>query len=159
MTRIEASVVIPAPLSEVFPYASDWRVWPEWFEGVFDFRPTTDVARGNGARYAYKARLLGLVAKVETEVTEFVEGRGWKGIARKGMPHATYWLFEPTDGHTRFTYALEYELPLPIVGRLLDSLLLKRQWRRIIATSLDNLRRHFERRRAGSEAAAGSLGA
>jgi hypothetical protein len=150
MTRIEASAIIPGAPDAVFRYASDWQKWAEWFEGVSDFQPTTEIVRGNGARYAYKARLLWFEARVETEITEFVEGRGWKGIARKGIPHTTYWLFEPVDAHTRFTYAQEYRIPIPVVGGLLDVAFLRKQWRRIIATSLGNLRQHFETREAGS---------
>jgi hypothetical protein len=159
MTRIESSAIIPAAPEEVFRYASDWQKWAEWFEGVSDFQPTTKIVRGNGARYAYKARLLGFKAGVETEITEFVEGRGWKGIARKGIPHTTYWLFEPVDSHTRFTFAQEYRIPIPLVGGLLDVAFLRKPWRRIIATSVDNLRRHFETREAGSRGEAGRHGA
>jgi hypothetical protein len=145
MTRIGASAIVPAVPEDVFRYASDWQKWSDWFEGVSEFRATTEVTRGNGARYAYKARLLGLDAEVETEITDFIEGRGWKGVARKGIPHTTYWLFEPVDGHTRFTFAQEYRIPIPILGELLDVALVRRQWRRIIAASVENLRRHFER--------------
>ena len=159
MTRIEASAIIPGAPDEVFRYASDWQKWAEWFDGVSDVRPTTEIVRGNGARYAYKVRVLGFKATVETEITEFVEGRGWKGIARKGIPHLTYWLFEPVDAHTRFTFAQEYRIPIPVVGGLLDVALLRKQWRGIIATSLGNLRRHFETREAGSQVGAGSHGA
>jgi hypothetical protein len=159
MTRIEASAIIPGTPDEVFGYASDWQKWAEWFEGVSGFQPTTEVLRGNGARYAYKARLLGLDATVETEIAEFIEGRGWKGIGRKGMPHTTYWSFEPVDAHTRFTYALEYGIPIPVVGGLLDVAFVRKQWRRIIATSLDNLRRRFEAREASSQPRAGCHGA
>jgi len=159
MTRIEASTIIPGAPDEVFRYASDWQKWDEWFEGVSDFQPTTEIVRGNGARYAYKARLLWFEARVETEITEFVEGRGWKGIARKGMPHTTYWSFEAVDDHTRFTYALEYRIPIPVVGGLLDVAFLRKHWRRIITMSLGNLRRHFETREAGRQVGAGSHGA
>jgi len=58
----------------VFAFASEWRTWPDWFEGVSDFRPTTEVLRGNGARYAYRARLMpGIWASVETEIHDFEE--------------------------------------------------------------------------------------
>jgi hypothetical protein len=33
---------------------------------------------------------------------------------------------------------------LPLIGPLLDSVFLKREWRRIIDDSLENLRTHFE---------------
>ena len=155
MTRIEASILVPAPLEEVFQYASDWQRWSDWFEGVSDFRPTTDKVRCDGARYAYKAHLLGLRMSVETEIKNFVEGRGWEGVARKGMPHRTEWRFESGGAHTHFTYVLEYQIPVPVVGSLLDRFFMKRQWRRLIAASLGNLRRHFEGRRTEETAAGG----
>ncbi len=52
MTRIAESVEINAPVEEVFVFASDWRYWEKWWLGVSDFKPTTDVTRGNGTRYA-----------------------------------------------------------------------------------------------------------
>ncbi len=148
MTKVEGSIIVPAPVHDVFTYASDYERWTDWFTGVSDFRPMTEVTRGNGARYAYKARLMGLPAAVETEISGFAEDKGWKGTSRKGMAHCTYWLFEPHGEYTRFTYALEYRLPVPILGALIDALFLKRAWRRIIAKSLDNLRLHFTPPRA-----------
>ena len=44
--QIEDSIVVAAPLNEVFAYASDWQHWAEWFKGVSDFRPTTAIERG-----------------------------------------------------------------------------------------------------------------
>jgi len=143
MTRIEDSVILDVPVHAAFEYASDWRRWAEWFEGVSDFRPTSEVTRGTGARYAYRAWLMGVPASVETEVREFVEDQGWTGVATRGLPHRTHWRFEAQGASTRFTYALEYELPVPLLGAVLDALVMKRQWRRIIGRSLSNLRRHF----------------
>jgi hypothetical protein len=76
MTRIEHSIIIKVPLRDVFNYASDWRRWSEWFEGVSNFRPTTAVEQGNGARYAYKARMMGISVNVETEIQDFVQNAG-----------------------------------------------------------------------------------
>lgn len=146
MSRIEGSVVIDARIKEVFELASDWRRWPEWFEGVSDFRPVGEMTRGNGARYAYRARLMGMPAKVETEIHEFVENQGWTGIGTKGLSHQTQWIFEPQGEATKFTYILEYELPLPPVGSLLDRFFLKREWRRMIDKSLENLKECFTAR-------------
>ncbi len=55
----------------------------------------------------------------------------------------TFWNFEPLGSGTKFTYALEYQLPVPLLGSLIDSLLMKRQWDKIIVNSLDNLKHHF----------------
>ena len=55
MKKIEASVEIDALVADVFSFASDWQRWESWWEGVSKFRPTTEITRGNGTRYAYKA--------------------------------------------------------------------------------------------------------
>jgi hypothetical protein len=144
MARIESSVLVRAPLHEVFAYASDWRRWAEWFEGVSDFRPVTEIARGNGARYAYRARVACFRVEVVTEIAEFAENVGWKGVSRRGMPHTTHWRFEAVGDQTRFTYVVEGRVPVPGLSRLIDGLLLEPQWRRIVEGSLANLKRRFE---------------
>lgn len=143
MTRIESSAQIPLPVKDVFPYVSDYKKWEEWFEGVSDFKPTTETARGNGTRYAYKAKMMGLTVGLETEIFDFVENVGWKGKAIKGMPHTTYWIFESIEGETKFTYALEYQLEIPLIGNWLDKTFIEPQWNKIINNSLENLKNMF----------------
>jgi uncharacterized membrane protein len=147
MTRVEASADIGAPAAEVFAFASDWRRWEDWWEGVSGFRPTTEVMRGNGTRYAYKAWVAGVTLNLETEIHDFVENVGWRGMATKGPPHRTQWVFEAKGDTTRLTYVLEYSLPVPVLGALLDSLLMRPGWRRRLENSLQNLRLHFEERK------------
>jgi uncharacterized membrane protein len=154
MTRVEGTVIVDAPVHTVFTYASDWRRWQEWFEGVSGFRSTTEVTRGTGARYVYRASLMGLPATVETEIRDFVEDQGWTGIATRGVPHRTQWHFQAQGESTSFTYALEYELPVPVLGALVDALFLKGQWRRIIGRSLSNLKGHFSKTSSGQDGTA-----
>lgn len=149
MRRIETTVEIDAPVEEVFAYASDWQQWEEWWEGVSRFRPTTESTRGNGTRYAYKALVAGMAFDIETEIVEFTENAGWKGIATKGPPHKTQWVFEPAGERTRFTYVLEYVLPWPILGPILDALLMRPGWQRMLDRSLGHLKIQCEKRKKG----------
>jgi len=143
MTKIESNIQIPAPVIDVFPYASDYCKWEEWFEGVSDFKPSTEKTKGNGTRYTYQAKMMGLSVNVETEIFDFVENKGWKGKATKGMPHTTFWRFESVAGGTKFTYALEYNIDIPLIGKWLDKKFIKPQWERIIGNSLKKLKEFF----------------
>jgi uncharacterized membrane protein len=143
MTKIEESIVVDAPVAAVFDYASDWRCWPDWFEGLSDIRSTSGVGRGTGARYAYRVRVLGVSMSVETELQDFVEGQGWTGVGTRGLPHRTRWRFEAQGQSTRFTYGLEYRLPPLLLGPMLDSLFVRREWRGIVLRSLSNVQRYF----------------
>ena len=86
---------------------------------------------------------MGLSVGVETEIHDFKQNRGWTGIATKGMPHRTAWIFEPVGSATRFTHVVEGHVPVPLFGSLFDSLFLKPQWDRIVKTSLNNLGQRF----------------
>lgn len=144
MPTLERSIIIEAPIEEVFQYAADWRTWPDWYSGFTDVSPTTGTERGNGAIYVYKMWVLGLPFKAQTEVHDFVENRGWSGRRVKGVPHSTSYVFEDLAAHTKFTTAIYYSLPIPIIGPLLCSLFFNRAWRRILEKSLNNLKAHFE---------------
>lgn len=145
MPRIEHSVVIEAPIHEVFAYASNWQYWTDWFHGITDCSALTEIERGNGAIYDYKMRVLGFTFKVQTEIHNFVENQGWNGIGVKGVPHKTTWIFEELDSRTKFTYIVEYSLPVPVLGSIMCFLFANSEWRRILKKSLNNLAAHFQR--------------
>jgi len=146
VTQVTATVEVDAPLDDVWAFASDWRHWDEWWEGVSGFRPTTKATRGDGTRYAYRAWIAGLTLELETEIHDFVEKVGWRGVVTQGPPHRTQWLFEGRGTTTQLTYKLEYSLPVPVLGPLLDSLLMRPGWQHRLEASLQNLKRHFEAR-------------
>ena len=144
MPTLERSIIIEAPIHEVFKYAANWKTWPDWYDGFTDVSPITEVERGNGAIYAYKMWVLGLPFKAQTEVHNFVENKGWSGRRIRGVPHGTNYVFEDLTPHTRFTASVYYSLPIPILGPVLCSLLFNRAWRRILEKSLNNFKAHFQ---------------
>ena len=144
MKVMKQCVRIQADIERVFEYASDWRHWHEWFHGFSDCHPTTKIQRSTGARYQYKVRVMGLPATVETEIHDFTENHGWTGIGTKGLPHKTHWLFEPTDDGTLFTYTVEGHVPILLIGRLLEALILEPEWNKILDRSLNNIKEKLE---------------
>jgi len=144
MTRIERSIEIDVPVSKVFAYASDYNNWASFFVGVSDFIPTSNVKRGNGSRFSYKVKLLGIKASVETEITEFNENVGWKGVTVRGVKGQTQWIFKQDNNKTKFTYILIYELPIPIISNIIDALFVRPAWQNIVTESLDNLKKIIE---------------
>jgi len=105
----------------------------------------TEVERGNGAVYGYKMKVLGFPFRVQTEIENFEENKGWSGKGIKGVPHKTTWVFEALENRTKFTYVAEYSLPIPILGPIVCSLFLDSEWRRILEKSLDNFSAYFQR--------------
>jgi len=144
LTKVEASAEINKPVNEVFAYASDWKHWSEWREGVYDLKPTTTIERGSGARYSYKAWVAGMKINLETEIHSFKENEGWKGVVQKGLPHKMQWVFEGKPNKTKLTFILEYSPPFFLIGPLLDFFILRPGWQKLLDKSLSNLKKHFE---------------
>jgi len=71
-----------------------------------------------------KTKIGNQVWEVEVETTEFVKNKRQvvrqKGGAMKKMLMTD--TFEPTDGGTKWTSILEYELPYSLLGKLIDKL-------------------------------------
>ena len=144
MTFIAQSIKIDAPVEKVFQFAADYENWEAFFVGVSDVRPTTEKTWGDGSRFVYKATIMGIPMPVGTEIQSFVENKGWRGKSFKGMEHRTQWTFERVDAGTEFTFAVDYKMPIPVLGDILDRLIVKREWEGIVAGSLQNVKELME---------------
>jgi len=144
MTEIKRSIKIKAPIKIVFKFASDYQKWPEFFEGVSDVKPITETIRGDGAKFIYKVKVLGMRVTVGTEFQQFIENKGWIGKSFKGIEHQTQWIFEQSNGHTEFTFIQNYQFPIYFGGKFIDNLFVKPQWIKIIENSVQNLKRLIE---------------
>jgi uncharacterized membrane protein len=144
MGEIKRSITIAAPVNEVFRYASDYQKWPEFFVGVSDVKPVSGITRGNGARFIYKVRALGMKFTVGTELKEFRENEGWSGKSFKGLEHRTQWIFKKSNGNTEFTFIQRHKLPLYLGGKVIERIFIQPEWIRIIENSLKNLKRILE---------------
>jgi len=144
MTEIKRSIIIKAPVEKVFQYASDYQKWPEFYEGISNFNPITEITRGNGTKYVYKAKIFVMNATVGTEITQFKENEGWIGKSFKGFGHKTQWVFKKSNGNTEFTHSLSYKVPWYMGGKFSDNKFLKPAWIKIVENSLQNLKRILE---------------
>ena len=144
MTEIKKSILINAPVSKVFEFASNYQKWPEFFVGISDIKPITDITSDNGARFLYKVQLMGIKMTVGTVFQQFKRNEGWIGQSFKGLDAQTQWIFTETDGRTEFTYIQRYKLPFYMGGDFLDKKFIIPQWIKIIDISLQNLKRLTE---------------
>jgi ligand-binding SRPBCC domain-containing protein len=146
MARIENTIKINAPVEAVFDYiVAEWEGTMSFFAGVFAWTPDPAKPMGDGFQFSYKVKLLGLPTKIEMVVRDFVKHQGWIAVSTRGPKTKGEWIFTPADNGTNFTYILNYKMPIPLLGGLLDSLIAKKQWEALIEKSLRNLTERIER--------------
>jgi uncharacterized membrane protein len=144
MGKVGSSVEIHVPVEKVVAFLEDWHNAEKWYEGIYDWKPTTEMTTGNGARFSYKVKDLGLEIQYETELYDHVKGRAFKLRSVEGPKVNERYSFEPIEGGTRVTYAMDYDVPPPILGALLDLLVLRSLWAKRVQTNLQNLKRLLE---------------
>jgi uncharacterized membrane protein len=144
MGTVEGSIEIKLPVESVIAFLEDWHNAEKWYEGIYDWKPTTENTTGNGARFSYKVKDLGIETRYETEMFNHIKNKGFSLRSIEGPKVDEQYLFEPIEDGTRVTYTMDYDVPLPIVGGLLDALFFKSLWAQRVQRSLQNLKRLLE---------------
>jgi uncharacterized membrane protein len=144
MSKVGSNVEIHVPVEKIIAFLEDWHNTEKWYEGIYDWKPTTENTTGNGARFSYKVKDLGLEIRYETEIYDHIKDQSFKLRSVEGPKVDEHYLFKPIEGGTRVTYSMDYEVPVPIIGGLLDALVIKSIWAKRVHRSLQNLKRLLE---------------
>jgi uncharacterized protein YndB with AHSA1/START domain len=110
MITVDVRIVIARPVAEVYAYLTDLRNEPQWWRGV---RKAERLAGdgGAGTRYWLTARLLGLPASTEIEVTEADPPRLFTIVAKAWPPYQCRYLFEPVPAGTMVRLVADLRIP------------------------------------------------
>lgn len=144
MARIEKSIEIGVPIGKTFDFVTTWQNKLKYFEGVYGWEPTTDKTAGEGARFVYKTKSLGHEYEVEEEISKQVENEKFVLTSIRGLETETQFDFKPLENKTKITITLNYKVPFPVVGGLIDTLMAKPMWDTRIEKTLQNLKRLLE---------------
>ena len=122
MVRIEFSIDVDRPPSEVFEYLTDAASLPEWQSSAVEAHWEGEKARG--ARVREVRKFLGRRMESELEVTEYEPDRRFALKVLSGpVPFSVLQTLEPRNGGTRVTFLGEgepggfFKLAEPIVAR------------------------------------------
>jgi hypothetical protein len=116
----------------------------KWWPGIIDWKPTTEQTRGEGARFVFKTKALGLEYETEMETSNFLENEELTYTSIRGMESKHQMIFTPVGSGTKVTDITEYKVPIPVIGGVLDALFFKRQWEANSKKAMQNLKRLLE---------------
>lgn len=142
MPRVEESVHIDRPVSDVFAYMSDPDNQTTIQSNMIEFHADGPLAKGR--RTHGVTRVAGRRIEWSAEVTEFEQDRRVeiRSIEAPMSFHIT-WLYEPEDDGTRLTFTQEIGSLGSFFGRLADPVVTK-MYARDVRGNLDNLKTLLE---------------
>ena len=124
MATLKKTEIINAPIEKVFRYWQDptnrLEVWPSLIE-VTDVKELPD--GGHSWRWVYK--LGGVRFEGSSKDIEFVPNQRIVDKSTGGIESTFIWTFEPQDGGTRVGIEVEYTIPVPVLGKLAESIIVK----------------------------------
>jgi uncharacterized protein YndB with AHSA1/START domain len=127
MSTIANSININAPVEKVFAYVSDPMTAPEWFVGMTEVNDVT--GSGAGQHYHWKYKMVGVPLHGEGTITEYVPNERVVVQTKGGITSTFAYTFTSHEGGTKLDVETEYTIPVPVLGKLAEKLVLKRNQR------------------------------
>ena len=127
MAKVERSITINAPVEKVFNYINDPMNQPEWVPSTMEITDVSGSGVGHHFRWTYK--MAGVLLKGETTVTEHLPNERIVTQIKGGVTSTWILSFKTQDGGTMMELDIEYTIPIPVIGKLAEKIVLKRNER------------------------------
>lgn len=141
MPKISNSINISAPVEKVFGYVSDPMSALEWFVGMTEVKDVT--GSGVGQHYHWKYTMIGVPFQGETTLTEHVPNERTFSESKGGITSTFTFTFAPHETGTKLGLEIDYTIPVPVLGKLAEKLVFKRNQREA-AMSMENIKERLE---------------
>jgi len=141
MPRIINNITINAPVEKVFEYISNPENIMEWWPNVTAIRDIT--GRGELQSWTFDYKMLGLHFTSKAKVTRSRINTERRVESKGGMDASWYWEFRPVDGGTQLRWVIDYEIPLPVLGKI-GEWITTRRMERVARFSLANIKERME---------------
>jgi uncharacterized membrane protein len=127
MPVIHKQMNVKAPVSKVFSYLEDPRNEPEYLLSLTDVRDIKGSGEGTNFKWSYK--MAGLKFDGETTIVKYIQDREIIFKTKGGIESTWTWRLEPRKDDTFGDVTVEYMVPLPVLGKLAEKLIQKRNER------------------------------
>lgn len=127
MATVTRSINISAPVEKVFAYVSDPMNIPEWLPNMMEVTEVT--GSGVGQHYRWRAKMAGVPLNGESTVREYIPNQRRVVEGKGGFVSTWTFTYEPHDSGTKFGINIEYTIPVPVLGKLAEKLVLKQNER------------------------------
>ncbi len=140
MSTIILEFDVDKPLSEVWQFGLDSKRIPEWQFDISEVKEVTGPITGAGYAYTLVYQMWGKHFDSPVRVTRFeppnmIETSGKTPIG--GFFRSTTQM-QAVEPGTHVTWQMEYQLPLGVIGKLLDFLVFRKAFENTVKKYIDN---------------------
>ena len=126
MSRIASwknSISIHAPADQVFAYVDEPMNYPTWLPNMVEVRNV--IGEGIGQQYEWTFKMGGLLHRGQTVIVEYVPHKSASHQIIGNIDALWEYDVEPQDEGTLLTIGVEYSVPIPVLGRLAEHIVVR----------------------------------
>ena len=130
MARVVRSISIDAPVEKVFGYFDDPTNLPEVWPSLLEVRNVKRLPNGgNSFRFVYK--MAAIRFEGTSEDVDYIPNELSITESKGGIASTITLTYRPEDGGTKLTMENEYTVPIPVLGRLAEAVILRQNEREV----------------------------
>ena len=143
MAHVQRSIAIKAPREKVYEYITDPMSSQEWSPGTE--KVVEVIGKGVGRRDKWVYKMAGMKFNGESVVQELKSPERYVIESVAGI--ISKWVFtleEYYDGDTKLNLDIEYTIPVPVLGKLAERVILG-QNEKVVDQIMNNIKAKMER--------------
>ena len=124
MIKVVKNIIISAPIEKIFDYISEPTNLPEIWPSLMEIKDVQRLPDGNiNNRWVYK--MAGIRFEGTSEGVESVSNQRIVSKTKGGVESTQTWMFQPEGDETKVTLEVEYTIPIPLLGKLAEAIIVK----------------------------------
>ena len=124
MARVEKTITINAPVEKVFGYVSVKTNLPDIWPSMVEAKDVQSLPNdGESFRWVYK--MAGMKFEGTSEDIEFISNQRIVSKTKGGIDSTITWTFESEAGGTKVSFDAEYNVPIPLLGKIAEAIIVK----------------------------------
>ena len=127
MKKVERSILIHTEVDKVFNYITTPTTQIDWMPSMVDVKDVS--GSGVETSFKWKYKMAGVKLDGESAYTEYIPNKRVVTKSQGGVESIFTFDFEPHNDGTMLKLTIEYNIPVPVLGKIGESILLKRNER------------------------------
>ena len=124
MAKVSKTVTINAPAEKIYGYVGEPENMPEFWPSLMEISDVQKLPNGgNSNKWVYK--MAGIRLEGTSEDTERVPNERIVSKTKGGVDSTQTWEFQPEASGTKVTFTVEYTVPIPVLGKLAEAVIVK----------------------------------
>ena len=124
MATAKKSIKINAPVEKVFEFMMKPEILPEIWPSFVEMKNIKELSNG-GHSWDWVYKMAGMRFTGSSENTEVVPNERTVSRTTGGIESTITWLYQPEDDGTNVTFEAEYTVPVPLLGKLVEAVIVK----------------------------------